>query len=191
MLRECTFWRIHDLLSQAQILFKAQKILGSRILIRSALETLAVLIYLNYLTEKVIEEKQDFHEFSLITSRLLIGSRDKSTKHTSINILTVLKHSDKKYPGINNVFSTLSESTHPNWEGICYGYSRVDFENHENNFSNNWSEMWSNKHESLMKFVIKVFEHEYNELWPNLIKRLENWVENNDTNLESTKLSTS
>ena len=187
LLRECVFWRIHDLLSQAHMLFECQKILGSRILIRSAIETVAVLIYLNLMTEKVLAGTVDFHEFSKTTSKLLIGSRDGSTKHSSINILTVLKHSNGKYPGINDVFATLSESAHPNWEGICYGYSRVDFKNHEDNFSNNWVEMWANKHEPLMRLVILTTETEYNDLWPDLMKRLEAWIEENDVILESTK----
>ncbi|MCJ7601590.1 MAG: hypothetical protein MUO63_08825 [Desulfobulbaceae bacterium] len=148
---------------------------------------MAILVYLNQLIEKVISGNLDFHEFSKTTSNLLLGSRDGTTRHASINILTVLKHCDRKYPGIEDVFTTLSESAHPNWEGICYGYSRVDHENYESNFSNNWLEMWADKHESLMLLVMRIFESEYNDVWPDLMKRLEAWIEANDATLESTK----
>ena len=91
MLREAVFWRIHDLLSQAHLLHKSGHTLGSRILLRSGLETLAILIYLNQLTQNVVAGTEDFHEFSLKTSKLLLGSRNKSTKHKSINIMSVLE----------------------------------------------------------------------------------------------------
>lgn len=78
-LRECVFWRIQDLLVQAHVLYGDNHILGSRILIRSAMETLAVLIFLNQLTKKVLTNQLDFHEFSKKTSELLLGSRDKTT----------------------------------------------------------------------------------------------------------------
>ena len=115
-LRECVFWRIQDLLEQAHTLYKNGYILGSRILIRSAVETLAVLIYLNQLTEKVLKDQLSFHDFSEKTSKLLLGSRDGTTKHDSINIMTILGHCNKRYPGILNIYATLSESAHPNWD---------------------------------------------------------------------------
>lgn len=187
LIRECVSWRTHDLLSQAQLLFEKNHILGSRILIRCAIETVAILVYLNLKTEQVLTEVLNFHEYSIITSQLLLGSRNHSTKHSSINILSVLKQSDKKYPGIINAYDTLSENAHPNYEGICFGYSSVDFENHEENFSNKWLYMWSNKHEPLMKLVLYIFKTEYDEIWSELIKKLEHWIETNDKKLEATK----
>jgi hypothetical protein len=186
-LRECVFWRIQDLLAQAHILYGGNHILGSRILIRSAMETLAVLIYLNQLTEKVLSGQLGFHEFSKKTGKLLLGSRDGTTKHDSINIMTMLGHCDKRYPGILQMYATLSESAHPNWEGICYGYSKIDHDNYETNFSNNWSDMWSEKHESLMFLVMQTFENEYNNVWSEQFEKLEAWIEANDEQLEATQ----
>jgi hypothetical protein len=186
-LRECIFWRIQDLLAQAHSLYGANHILGSRILIRSAIETLAVLIHLNQLTEKVIFEKLDFHEFSEKTSQLLLGCRDGTTKHDSINIMTILGHCEKRYPGILGIYATLSESAHPNCEGICYGYSKVDHDNYETNFSNNWSEMWAERHEPLMLLTMSIFETEYNDVWSEQFGKLEAWIEANDERLEATR----
>jgi hypothetical protein len=184
MIRECVCWRTHDLLSQAQLLFEKEHILGSRILIRSAIETMAVLVYLNLKTEQVVDNELNFIEYDQITRKLLLGSRNEPTKHSSINILSVLKHCDIKYPGIVGVYETLSENAHPNYEGICFGYSSVDFTNHEENFSNKWSYMWGEKHSPLMKLVIYVFETEYDDIWPELIKKIENWLEINDFKIQ-------
>ena len=161
--------------------------MGSRILIRSAIESIATLIYLNQLTEKVLAGTLNFHKFSNKTSRLLLGSKDKSTKHNAVHIIDVLEQCEKKYPGITEVYSTLSESAHPNFEGVCFGYSRVDYEKNETNFSNFWASMWADRHHSLMKLCVMTFESQYTDEWTSQIDKLEAWVTANDAMLEATK----
>lgn len=189
VLRESVFWRVHDLLSQAHELYHSHHVLGSRILIRSALETLAILIYLNRMMKRVIGDDLSFHEFSDSTSQLLLGSRDGTTQHQAISILTVLSHCEKQYPGIEKVYATLSECAHPNWEGICYGYGRVDHDNDEVNFSNNWEVMCGDSHKDLVLLVMRTFEAEYNDVWSGAFDALEIWIERNDAKLESTRSS--
>ena len=187
VLRECVFWRVHDLLTQSDLLYEAQHILGSRILLRSALESIAILVYLNQSTQEVLDKKVDFHTFSETTTRLLLGSKDGSTKHAAINILSVLEKFEKKYTGISHVYATLSESAHPNWEGMCFGYSKVDHEKHESHFSNRWVELWASSHDPLAIALARLFESEYNTVWPSLMEQLEVWIEKNDEKLEATK----
>jgi hypothetical protein len=187
ILRESVFWRTHDPLTQAQTLFEAGHILGSRILTRSAFETVATLIYLNQSTANVLAGTEDFHDFSIKTSKLLLGSRDKSTKHAAINILNVLRQCEKKYHGLTDVYNSLSESAHPNFEGTCFGYSRVDHNKHETNFSNNWADMYADRHLLSMKLCIVIFEAEYNDVWTPQIEKLEAWLVANDAALEATK----
>jgi hypothetical protein len=187
VLRECVFWRTHDLLVQSHTLFKNGRILGSRILLRSAFESVATLIYLNQMTEQVLAGKLHFHEFSAKTCQLLLGSRNQTTKHSSINIITVLGHCDKKYKGISDEYAILSESAHPNFEGACFGYSRVDHERDETNFANHWHSMCSGDHESLLMLIAEIFENEYNNVWPQQLEALEAWLVEHDAELEETK----
>ncbi|OAI21167.1 MULTISPECIES: hypothetical protein [Methylomonas] len=188
VLRETTFWRINDLLTQSYELHINHRALGARILLRSAFETLAVLIHLNQLTAQVLEGTLSFHTLSRKTTLLLLGSRDKTTRHEAISIVTVLsKHCERTYPGISDLYASLCESAHPNFEGMCFGYSRVDHEAHASEFSNNMCEMYEERHLSAMELCAAVFEHEYNTVWPNLFTRLEAWVEENDGSLEATK----
>lgn len=168
-------------------MFAQNHVLGSRILLRSALESVAILIYLNQMTKCVLDGTLDFYTFSDKTSQLLLGSRNKTTKHDSISIVTVLTQSDKRYKGILDVYEDLCESAHPNFEGVCFGYARVDFDQHETNFSNNWAEMWSDRHLPLVKLIATVFEHEYKEVWPQQFEKLETWLEEHDAELEATK----
>jgi hypothetical protein len=187
LLREAVFWRLEDLLQQSYALHKMGHALGALILLRSALETLAALIYLNQLTASVLDGSLNFHTFSDKTAVLLLGSRNRMTGLTAINIQTVLQKCAKRYDFIEKFYADLSESAHPNHEGLILGYSRPDRENFIENFANHWSHMYSQTHEGKMFAVIMMFEHEYNSVWTEQFSALEGWLVKNDAELEATK----
>lgn len=190
-LREGLLWRMHDLLTQSLALYEQGHLLGARILLRSGIETLAILVYLNERTLRVLEGKLDFHEFSKDTATLLLGSRNKTTKYDVTNILTVLDKCEKRHAGIRGVYDMLSESAHPNYEGVLGGYSKIDHENHTTVFSNRWMELHGGMHLRLMKACMDIFEVEYNDVWGTRFDKLEAWAEANDAMLEATKDLTS
>ena len=185
VLRESLFWRTFDLLTQAEALHSLDHTLGARVLLRSALETVALLVHLNQVTEKLISGSMTYQDFDAKTRRLLLGSRDGSTKHQSVSTITVLEHCDKRFPGLSVVYATLCESAHPNFEGVCIGYSDVDHDRDETHFSNNWSAMWADRHEDLFILIAKLFEYEYNEIWPPQLDRLEAWLVENDSRISN------
>jgi hypothetical protein len=118
---------------------------------------------------------------------LLLGSRNKTTKQETLNIVGILQKCDKKYSKISNIYADLCECAHPNHEGLSFGYSRVDFENDETNFGNYWYEMWGDRHESLVNIIGVIVEYEYNDVWVPQIKKFENWLTEHDVTLEETK----
>lgn len=183
LLRESVAWRLQDLLEQSYALYST----STRILLRSGFETVAILIYINQAMRRVVEETLNFHEFSTMTTRLLLGSRDKTTKHESIQILTVLQKADKRYPGLEKWYAALSESAHPNYEGMVLGYSKDDPKNFVTTFENHWAELFSQHHPESLMACISVFEAEYNSEWPVAYGALERWIEANDERLEATK----
>jgi hypothetical protein len=187
LLREAVFWRLEDLLRQSYVLHQQGHALGARILLRSALETLATLIYLNQLTASVLDGSLNFHVFGDKTTVLLLGSRNKMTDHTSINIQTVLQKCAKGYDFIEKFYADLSECAHPNHEGLIMGYSKPDRENFIENFSNRWAALYSKTHEQGMMIVVDIFEHEYNEVWTEQFAALEQWLVAQDAELEATK----
>jgi hypothetical protein len=187
MLREVAFWRFHDLLTQSFALHQQGYGLGARILLRSGLETLAVLIYLNQLLQQVLDGKLNFHVFGKKTSALLLGSRDGSTAHQSVNIMTILQRCDRTYPGIERLYAALSESAHPNFEGMVFGYSEIDSGEYETRFSNRWMDLHGDGHLASMETCMSAFQYEYNNVWPALVEMFEGWVEANDAELEATK----
>ena len=180
MLREAVFWRLQDLLIQSYALHQQGHGLGARILLRSAFETLATLIYLNILMGKVLDGTLDFHDFSEKTAALLIGSKNDERGVQSINIMTVLKHCDTRYPGLLTLYGDLSESAHPSNEGLCSGYSTIDHDEYQTNFSNRWMELYGDKHVGSMELCMTIFLLEYNNVWGSLFEQLEKWIEDND-----------
>jgi len=187
MLREAALWRQHDLMVQSYDLHRHGHGLGARILLRSGFETLAILIYLNHVMRQVLDGKLDFHRFSDETGSLAVGSRDGSTDHTAVNILKMLDRADKRYPGIRALYDGLSESAHPNWEGLCWGYSKVDHDESETRFSNRWMALHGEQHTRSMELCMQTFHYEYDDIWTDLMGKVEGWIEANDAELEATK----
>ncbi len=187
MLREVTFWRLHDLMTQSYLLHQQEHMLGARILLRSGFETLATLIYLNQRTRQVLNGNLNFHVWGKKTSTLLLGSRNNAEMPKSINIITVLENCDKRYPGLLKLYAALSESAHPSYEGLFRGYSKINHSEYETTFSNRWMELYGEQHLSSMELCMETFHHEYNDVWIELIEKLEVWIEANDAELEASK----
>ncbi len=186
-LRESVAWRTQDLLEQSVHLFDADYVLGARILLRSALETVAILIYLNQTTRQVIAGELGFHHFSDKTAILLLGSRDESTAHKSLSIITVLGKCNKRYPGIESIYARLCESAHPNYEGSAIGYSDIDREQHVITYKNKWKSMYGDVHLEWVEACYELFYSEYNNEWPAAFEELESWIAEHDSMLEATK----
>jgi hypothetical protein len=186
-LRETLLYRAHDLLMQSLNLHQQRHTLGARILLRSAFETTAVLIYLNQITHKVLKGELDFHEFGHKSARLLAGSKDGSTELDNVNIMTCLQHADKRYEGILKLFGVLSETAHPSFEGMMRGYVAIDHDEMVASFANRWHERYGENHLHIMETCMVTLDYEYNKVWPALYEQLEKWLEANDARLEATK----
>jgi hypothetical protein len=187
MLRELAFWREHDLMVQSYALYQQEHVLGARILLRSGFETLGTLTYLNLLIQQVLDGRLNFHLFANKTSILLLGSRKNDEMPNAISILTVLEKCDKRYPGLLEVYGDLSESAHPNYEGLMAGYSTTNHDEFETTFANRWMELHGGRHLEAMMLCMGTFHHEYDAVWPDLVDQLEKWVVTNDAMLENTK----
>lgn len=187
LLREAAFWRITDLLTQSYALHQQGHCLGARILLRSAFETLATLIYLNHNMRQVVDGKLNFHLFSQETVALALGSRDGSTDHVAVNVLKMLDRGDKRYPGLRSIYDGLSESAHPNYEGMVSGYSKPDHDEYETHFSNRWRQLHGKQHLNSMNLCMMSFHVEYDTVWAELMERLEGWIVAKDIRLEVTK----
>lgn len=160
-LRETVAWRFVDILGQSWLLHESGKALGARILLRSAIETIAMLIFLNQLTESVVSRKITFKDFMEKVINLFAGSRDGMTEQKATNIITVLQKCEKKYEGIERMYGWLSESAHPNYERMRLSYSNTNVESKVTTFLNKTAELYAAMQEDGLIMVMSMFEHEY------------------------------
>lgn len=153
---------------------------------RSSIETVGILIYLNVKIESVLQGNLSFDELSKTTSKLMLGSKNESTKLSAINVVTILnKHCEKRYKGISQIYADLSETAHPNYDGVCSGYSHIDEEEYVTHFKNQFSERYNSNIEDYAIAVMKIFEEEYNNVWPQVFENLEKWLVENNERLEA------
>lgn len=185
VIRELVYWRLIDLLEQSLELSKLNYVLGARILLRSAFETVGILIFLNSKIESLVSGNMQYNDFENATLRLMLGSKREEKEVLPYNILSILDRSEKHYPGITKVYDDLSETAHPNYDGMMLGYSKFDQKNYITYFESHWEEIYGEDFDKLMMICIKTFEAEYSDIWPDLFERLEKWLEENDESLEA------
>ena len=182
-LRETLAWRFVDLIDQTWLLHKNKKALGARILLRSAFETLAMLIFLNQLINNVTQEKINFNDFRNTVYKLSIGSRNKSTDCQSINILTIFDKCEKEYKDFKWIYECLSEVAHPNYDGLRNFYSKTNSIEKITQFSNHTNSL-NNMLEKEIYSLFDIFECEYNILWIKSFIKLEEWLVKNESKLQ-------
>jgi hypothetical protein len=182
--REAIFWRVVDILTQAYDIGIKDMVVGSRILTRSALETVCLLLYMNKKMKSVVEGKISFNDFENITARLLLGARNIDKMPEPINVMTLIEDSEGKYPGIKKIYDDLSETAHPNYSGVCVGYTKLNQQEYETEFGIFWKERYGKQHEIAIEICLKIFENEYNIEWVKWFEQLEKWLEKNDKILE-------
>jgi hypothetical protein len=159
--------------------------LGARILLRSALESLGVLCYMTHKMQSVADGNFDFFEFDDLSKQLIMGSRDGSTTVSAVNVLTAIGRADKKYPGLLEMYNRLSESAHPNFDGVLMGYTTTDPKEFETTFQNNWQRMFGAQQLPATLLVYHAFESTYNVDLIAALEQLEEWLRKNDQRLES------
>ena len=125
-----------------------------------------------------------FNDFDKNVKKLILGSKDRSTRHQALNIMRILEKCDRYYSGIMSIYANLSESAHPNYRGLVEKYSKNDHDKMETIFLNRWSELNEDIHVFYMEFCIILFNREYNIIWPDLMSRLEDWIMSNNVKLE-------
>jgi hypothetical protein len=116
-LRESLCYRFVELIEGAITLVEAKNFLGATIVARSMQETLAVLFYINELSQKALDN-QSVQDLPKKLDQLMFGKgKPEAPLPDKINILTLIRKVDKKFQGFENHYDYLSEYSHPNWSG--------------------------------------------------------------------------
>ncbi len=102
----------------------------------------------------------------------------------AVSILTTLKVANRRYGALELIHKKLSESVHPNYDGVVYAYSRGIPSDMETRFGNYWQENFGHEQDHALGYVFPVFADAYNNHWIDAMERLEQWLRNNNERLE-------
>jgi len=118
-------FRILDLSDCSLGLFKANRKPPAFTLLRSALETAALIYSIGSRTNDVCVTK-NLNEYRDYIVKCLLGSRNESTPVDSLNVLTCVDKVDKEFNGFKTVYDFLCEYAHPNCAGTSRNYGKID-----------------------------------------------------------------
>ena len=187
LLRELVSWRFLDLLSNALLLEANKHVIGARILVRAAIETFAILTYSIEKIEAIMANQASFHEFNETSHKLIFGSKNDTTNTTAVNILTILKQASKVYPLLQEMYDVLSETTHPNWDGMDFSYSNASNKEMSATFGFFAGERFTSSQVVMIGILLEFFEIEYNDRWNSNFEHFEQWLITHNSYLESTR----
>ncbi len=176
-------WRVVDLLSQAIRLYKSDMILPAIILVRSSMETVCLLSYINKMTHNVVNNRVSFHDFNVITERVFAGSKVEEELPDPINVITTIEKSDEKHPGILESYNFLCENAHPNLYGVVSSYTTLDHEKYSATYGIHWKDIHKQQTKVALNLCLDVFEGEV-ETWGKRFKKLEKWLAKNSFKLK-------
>jgi hypothetical protein len=123
--REVLIHRISDIADVAVELYESNRLVPAFIATRALVETTAMLYWLHQKPSEFLE-KPDEDAYDKFLMKGMLGSKDRTTKAESYNVLTAVDRLDKKFKGLRQMYDTLCEFTHPNWSGVMGSYSRID-----------------------------------------------------------------
>lgn len=128
-LREVLIHRVSDLADAALDLYETRMLVPAFVITRSVVETTAM-VYRLHQKSAEFSTSHDIEAYDQFLMKGLLGSRDGTTSEESHNVLTAIQHASKEFDGLENMYATLCEFTHPNYSGAMGSYSRLDRENH-------------------------------------------------------------
>lgn len=177
--REALLHRFIDLCEGAIMLTRSRNCVSAIVCARSAQETFAVIAYLSCKLETLSSEK-DLRSLLDTMHRLSIGWKGDEEFPEMINVLTCIDKVSKKLdPEFRKHYDMLSESAHPNYQGVLGTYSQPDHETLE--VAIGMSSKSEDRLQSLVLTTIQIcsllFEHVQSEFEDLMNKALDMCVE--------------
>jgi hypothetical protein len=126
--REALIWRTEELARSACDALEKEDFTVAALLIRSIAESAAMTWYLL----EILENRKGDTPAQLNDTlmRMFAGWKNGWAEGPeAINVLTFVKRLDKKMPGFEAAYNSLSEYAHPNWRGVSGLYTKIDREN--------------------------------------------------------------
>lgn len=163
--------------------------LGARVLLRCAVEATALLEYMAQRMDALMAGNITWDRFEELTLKLVVGRRDGEGDIEAVQILNAVRDATRKYEGLEEIHQSLSETVHPNYDGVVGAHAKIDRENHVATFGDFWEERYGRQQVPYTGYIFVVFENCYNRHWVDSMERLEQWFRDHDEELEQSKPS--
>jgi hypothetical protein len=78
--------------------------------------------------KEILEDRRKYSPDELHSEleKMMIGWKDDPDFPKSVNVLTMITHMDRQFPGVRARYDELSETAHPNWNGVFGLYAMID-----------------------------------------------------------------
>lgn len=126
--REALIWRTEELARSACDALEKEDFTVAALLTRSIAESAAMTWYLL----EILENRKGHTPAELNDKlmRMFAGSKNGwADGPEAVNVLTFVERLNRKLPGFQAAYNSLSEYAHPNWLGVSGLYSKIDREN--------------------------------------------------------------
>ena len=173
VVREALIWRTEELGRGAYESFQRGDLASAILLTRGVVECTALMARLS----QVVFERASMSQAELdeVLSRMLLGWKsNEPDMQQAFNVLTLLKHLDKRFGPVTEAYEHLSEFAHPNWGGVTYLFSRTDREKFITYFGRFKDNTLAPRRHALnaLAALLAIFELDYNLL----AKTIEAWL---------------
>lgn len=124
--RAALSWRTEELARCACDALAKDDVASGILLTRAVIESAAFIWRLKELVEARCAHNND--DLCSTLEKMLLGWKDDPCFPKAINILTMVDHMDRQFPGVRERYDQLSEFAHPNWNGVSGLFSVIDQE---------------------------------------------------------------
>ena len=162
-IREALIWRTEELARNACDALEKEDFAVTALLTRGITESAAMTWYLM----EILEQRAQYTPAQLNEKlmRMFGGSKKWPETPTAINVLTYVKRMDKKLPGFEAAYNSLSEYAHPNWLGVFGLYSKIDRANFTRHFGRGFrAELAGGELTRALVGVLMAFDYAYNKI---------------------------
>jgi hypothetical protein len=164
--REALIWRAEELGRNAYEALARGDLAAAILLTRGVVECTALMGRLaQIIAERAKIAPGELHE---ILDRMLLGWKVKDPNYPefpeALNVLTLLKHLDKRFGQVTHSYEQLSEYAHPNWGGVTHLFSQTDQEKFITHFGRFEDRTQAPRQQAILALTasLGIFDYDYN-----------------------------
>jgi hypothetical protein len=175
-IREALIWRTEELARTAYARLGEDDLAAAILLTRGVVECAALMARLT----DVVRERgsSSAGDLSALLDKMLFGWKGDPEFPEAFNVQTLIKHLDRRTPGVGRAYDHLSEIAHPNWSGVSGLFAWTDKAEFTTYFGHPKERRISALNHCVLAFSasLSLFELDYNnlaELMPGWLSELE------------------